>query len=91
MLASAIRDTAVSNKLVGKNLMAVSLPRGSLNLGGGFSVPLTDSIPSNECVSLYLPGSETKPIIYQPNYTCNGMSFKRGWTDTGGSDTEVFP
>lgn len=79
LLATAIRNIAAKNDYVGSNLMAISLPRLGLNKGGGFVVPLAPPIPSDAPTAVYLPGVNTERILYQPNYTCGGMSMKDGW------------
>lgn len=75
MLAAAVRETALRNRLVGKNLMAISLPLDSLESGGGISIPMAFPMQRNQAVALYLPAL-AESIKYGPNYTCNGMSFK---------------
>jgi hypothetical protein len=76
MLAAAVRETAARNRLVGKNLMAISLPLDSLESGGGISIPLAFPMQSGQAVALYLP-ARSESIRYGPNYTCNGMIFSR--------------
>lgn len=76
ILAQAILDTADSNRSVGKNLMAVSLPRTGLDNGGRLVMPLANApLRTSEPIALYLP-ENASPIRYGPNYTCNGMSYK---------------
>ena len=77
ILATAIRETNVSNSAVGRNLMAVSLPRTALTQSGGLSVPLGALLQSSEALALYLPESGEEAIRYAPNYTCEGMSYKQ--------------
>lgn len=75
IVAQAILDTAASNGSVGRNLMAVSLPRAALEKGGGLVMPLSGALPTTEPVALYL-SENASPIRYGPNCTCNGESFK---------------
>lgn len=82
LLAKAIRDTAISDRYVGRNLMAVSLPRGALDNEPELSIPLTFPMPSDKPFALYLP-DKAVPIWYAPNYTCGGVSIKEGWVRSG--------
>ncbi|MBI3960907.1 MAG: hypothetical protein HY328_19015 [Chloroflexi bacterium] len=77
MLATAIRDTATSNRLVGRNLMAVSLPRTALGQDSGLSIPLAVPFQNRKALALYLPESGEETIRYAPNYTCEGMSYNQ--------------
>ena len=77
MLAKAIRDTAIFNRAVGRNLMAISLPRTTLEQDRGLSVPLARPVQSRKALALYLPESGDVTIRYAPNYTCGGISFKQ--------------
>jgi hypothetical protein len=71
--------------MVGKNLMAVSLPKTALFSQSGLAVPLNADIRNAQtALALYLP-ADADPIIYAPNYTCDGMSFK------GVESSPIFP
>jgi hypothetical protein len=74
IVARAILDTAASNDSVGRNLMAISLPRAALERRGGLVVPLSGKVPTSEPVALYLP-ENASPITYGPNFTCDGSAF----------------
>lgn len=82
LLATAIRETANSDPYVGRNLMAVSLPRAALENESGLCIPLTFPMPRDEPISLYLP-HKAEPISYAPNYTCGGIAMKGGWVRRG--------
>lgn len=74
LIAAAIRATANINQLVGRNLMAISLPKTGLNRSAGLSIPLSFPMQTDEALALYLPYPVRSPVLYAPNYTCNGMS-----------------
>ena len=79
MLAAAIRYTARSNRFVGRNLMAISLPRTAVERIDGLSIPLTAPLQNREVLVLYMSESGKATIRYAPNYTCDGMSYKQGF------------
>jgi len=82
LLATAIRETAVSDRYIGKDLIAVSLPRAALDKELGLFVPLAFPMPSDKPFALYLP-DKAEAISYTPNYTCGGISMKGGWVRPG--------
>jgi hypothetical protein len=83
LLASAIRGTSSVNPLVGKNLMAISLPLSGLSNSQGLSIPLKFPIDSKQAFALYLPDSPSEPTLYGPNYTCNGLDLAGIWIRPG--------
>jgi hypothetical protein len=84
LLASAIRDTSSVNPLVGRNLMAIALPLPALSSNQGLTIPLKFPVSSKQPVALYLPSSSTEPVLYGPNYTCNGLDITGIWVKPGG-------
>lgn len=76
MLASAIRTMSKSDPLIGRNLMAVSLPRVALEQNIGVAIPLALPLPRDAVTALYLPESGDGSVLYAPHYTCEGISYK---------------
>lgn len=68
VLAEAIRVSAANNTAIGRNLMAVSVPRKALTGGQSMLIPLTEVVRDDEVTAVYLPEREDRTIRYGPSY-----------------------
>lgn len=78
LLAQAIRTVASRNQMVGKKLMAVSLPKCAIGVDFALTGPLTPQPESLDFLrdkpsALYLPSDAGEVVTYSPNYVCFGL------------------
>lgn len=71
-MASAIRTMSSRFEDVGSNLMALSIPKSTLNYKSSFYWMAPPSLDAH--TFLYLPADRDDSITYGPNYVCGGTA-----------------
>lgn len=84
ILADTIRQVSRSQRTVGGELLAVVIPKASVETDSRYKGSIFSQYSSNEASFMYMPSTSTKSIVYGPNMVCNGGSVIGA---TGGSST----